>query len=380
MKILLIAIPNHHFFQWANQLKESGYEVYWFDITDGAGFVEKINWVKQFNGWKLKWDYPFRHRIKKGLPRLYFLLEKITNNSTEVVFDKILKQVQPDVVHCFEMKLTGLPILSVMQQNKIPFVYSSWGSDMFYFKEHGVKKVEVQLFLERVDYLVTDCLRDYNIAIENGFKSKFVGVFPGNGGITFVKEFIKDSNERNVILIKGYESFGCKASKIIEALQLIPLVLLQNFEIVLYSTDEVIIKSIRETPFLNNLKIEIYPRTAFVLNEDLLKIMGKTAIHISNNISDGMPNTLLESMGMGAFPIQSNPGNASAEVIQHGVNGYLIDNPLDSLEIAKWIEKAIINTELRANAQLFNLDFIHKNYDRKTVREKIINLYSTILH
>ncbi|WP_258929477.1 hypothetical protein [Flavobacterium davisii] len=48
MKILLVSIPNHHFFQWANQLKNSGYQVHWFDITDGAGFADKISWVKQY--------------------------------------------------------------------------------------------------------------------------------------------------------------------------------------------------------------------------------------------------------------------------------------------------------------------------------------------
>jgi hypothetical protein len=379
MKILLVSIPNHHFFQWANQLKESGYEVYWFDITDGAGFVEKINWVKQFNGWKLKWDYPFRHRLKIKFPKIYTLLERIRTKKVENVFEDIISKIQPDVVHCFEMKLAGLPILSVMQQNKIPFVYSSWGSDMFYFEEHGVKKSEVQLFLKRVDYFISDCKRDYTIAVKNGFKNQFLGIFPGNGGVEFPNEFINAASDRKIILIKGYESFGCKASKIVEALQFVPLNVLQNFKIVFYSADEVIIKSIRETTFFNNLEIEIYPRLIFVLNKDLLKIMGKTAIHISNNISDGMPNTLLESMGMGAFPIQSNPGNVSAEVIEHGVNGYLIDNPLDSLAIAKWIEKALTNLELRAAAQLWNVDFIPANYNREKLQAEIIQLYRTIL-
>lgn len=380
MKILLVAIPNHHFFQWANQLKESGYEVYWFDITDGAGFVEKINWVKQFNGWKLKWDYPFRYRIKKQFPKCHSILEKLTVNNTEVVFENIINKIQPDIVHCFEMKLSGLPILSAMNNNKIPFLYSSWGSDMFYFEEHCIQKKQVQLFLERVDYLITDCLRDYTVAIENGFKNKFIGVYPGNGGIKFPNEFIDDANSRKIILIKGYESFGCKASKIIEALQLLPLVLLKNFEIIVYSADEIIIDLIKENSFFDNLKVKIYPRTMFVSNEDLLRIMGKTCIHISNNISDGMPNTLLESMGMGAFPIQSNPGNVTAEVIQNGVNGYLILDPLDSLAIAKSIEAVLTDKELRTRAQLFNIDFIHENYDRDKLRGQIVQLYSTILH
>jgi hypothetical protein len=40
----------------------------------------------------------------------------------------------------------------------------------------------------------------------------------------------------------------------------------------------------------------------------------QSVLHIGNSISDGMPNALLEAMGMGAFSIQSNPGKVSEEV------------------------------------------------------------------
>lgn len=379
MKILLVSIPNHHFFQWANQLKEVGYDVIWFDIKDGGAESIKINWVKQIKGWKMRWDFPFRHAVKNNFPKFYSLIQKYNERKVEAVFEQLIQEIQPDCVHVFEMQLAGLPILNVLQKHKnIPLIYSSWGSDMFYFEEHGVQKMQVKLFLERVNYLITDCTRDYNIAVENGFKNKFIGVYPGNGGIKFLNEYIKPVNKRNIILVKGYESFGCKASKILEALQLVPLVVLENFEIIIYSADEVIINSIKENSFFDYLKLKIYPRTQFVSNESLLKIMGKTAIHISNNISDGMPNTLLESMGMGAFPIQSNPGNASAEVIQNGVNGYLISNPLDSLAMAKIIEKAINDQELRTKAQTINVDFIHKNYEREMLTKKISTIYKDV--
>lgn len=380
MKILLVAIPNHHFFQWTNQLKESGYEVYWFDITDGAGFVEKINWVQQFNGWKLKWNYPFRYKIKIHIPKLHSLLEKVTVNTTENVFEDIIKQIQPDVVHCFEMQLAGLPILSIMNCNKIPFVYSSWGSDMYYYKNLGMTDIMVKSFLDRVDYLITDCKRDYTIAIQNGYKNSFLGVFPGNGGINFIKEYINPINSRNKILIKGYESFGCKASKIIEAIELLPLELFRNLEFVIYSSDLVISNKIEKSLFFKSQKVKIYLRNHFISNDDMLKMMGKSLLHISNNISDGMPNTLLEAMGMGSFPIQSNPGHATEEVIQNGVNGYLISNPFDSLEIAKSIQKAINDKELRTLAQTFNVEIIRKNYDRQNLQKEIIRLYNGILH
>jgi glycosyltransferase involved in cell wall biosynthesis len=92
-----------------------------------------------------------------------------------------------------------------------------------------------------------------------------------------------------------------------------------------------------------------------------------------------MPNVLLEAMGMGAFPIQSNPGNVSEEVIEHGVNGYLISNPLDIHEIAGWIEKALVNNQLREQAQTFNINLVGKNYNRENLKKDIVQLYKGIL-
>ena len=107
--------------------------------------------------------------------------------------------------------------------------------------------------------------------------------------------------------------------------------------------------------------------------------MGQSALHIGNSISDGMPNALLEAMGMGAFPIQSNPGRVSEEVISHGVNGFLIEDPLDSKEIANCIVSAIENQELRARAQKFNVDFVNQNYNREYLKQEIVQLYNGIL-
>jgi glycosyltransferase involved in cell wall biosynthesis len=278
------------------------------------------------------------------------------------------------------MQLSGLPILPVL--NKYPtikLVYSTWGSDMFYFKAHGISINKVKFFLDRVDYLITDCSRDYQIALATGYKNTFLGVYPGNGGISYPIEYSKPIDKRPLILIKGYESFGCKASTIIAALQSLPVILFDTFEIVIYSADIEIIEQIKAAVFFSTVKYCILPRTTFLDNKEVLQMMGAASLHISNNISDGMPNTLLESMGMGAFPIQSNPGNASAEVITHGKNGYLISDPLNEKEIANWIKKAIENIDLRTHAQEINTKQCQKKYSREFLRPKVCALYREIL-
>lgn len=380
MKILLVSIPNHHFFQWVKQLENSGHTVFWFDITDGAGFVEKIRWVKQYNGWKLKVNFPFRKRIKHYLPKFSRWLEKLNTHNFETVFEQKLLEIKPDIVHCFEMNLTGIPISSVMYKYpSITLMYSSWGSDMYYFREHGLQEYEVNSFLKRVNALISDCMRDYRIAIQNGFANQFLGVYPGNGGIAYPKSHVKQIADRDTIMVKGYESFGCKASVIIKALEIVPVELFDNLKIIVYSADDVIIEQIQNSNWFKSVQIQLLPRSQFLSNEVMLQLMGKANIHISNNISDGMPNTLLESMGMGAFPIQSNPGNASAEVITHGVNGFLIDDPLDSTALATLIQKAILDQALREEALVYNVTFAQHQYDRNRLQKEIEQLYQQVI-
>ena len=374
----MVAIPNHHFFQWVNQLKDSGYEVYWFDVTDGGPKSPKIEWVTQIKGWKLKWDFPFRNTIKKKYSKLYKSIKRVNENKVSNAFEKTLDTIQPDIVHCFEMQLSGLPILPIMEQNKIPFIYSSWGSDVFYFKQLGVSKNQLDRFYNRVNHLITDCKRDFKIATENGFQGRFLGVFPGNGGLIIDSGKIKAVQDRNVILIKGYDDGVGKASIVLKGLELVSKKFLLDKKVIIYSADNNIQKLVKTSKVLSELPITVYSRYHFIKNKNLLEFMGQSCIHIANSISDGMPNALLEAMAMGAFPIQSNPGNVTEEVITDNENGFLISNPLDWDEIALHITNALKNETLRRQSQEFNVNLMQDHYNRTIMQPKIKALYKTV--
>ena len=298
MKILMVAIPNYHFFQWVNQLKDSGYEVYWFDVTDGGSKSPKIKWVTQIKGWKLKWDYPFRTRIKKQFPKSYLFIQKFNERAVSQVFEKAINNIEPDIVHCFEMQLSGLPILPVMEQNKLPFIYSSWGSDVFYYKELGVSKEKLSQFYRRVDYLITDCKRDHEIMMKNGFSNQFLGVFSGNGGLTIDHSKIKPSTERDTILIKGYDDGVGKASLVLEALERISKDELQNKNIVIYSADDTVQQQIKASKKLSRLSITVYSRFTFIENIKLLELMGQSCIHITKLVLNFIDKILTYGMGI----------------------------------------------------------------------------------
>jgi glycosyltransferase involved in cell wall biosynthesis len=380
MKILLVAIPNHHFFQWANQLKDSGHEVFWFDVQDDRVLSDRISWVNQHKNWKIKYDFPFRIFIKSKLPKIYNLIQKYNVSKLENEFQNYLNAIQPNVVHCFEMRLTGLPILSVMQKNKIPFMYSSWGSDIFRFENYGIQKKQVVSFLSTINFVITDCIRDKNIITEFNFLPEKITIFPGNGGILINSKDILTTEERKLICFKGYQMDVGEAIQIVKALEYIPISELINFNFLVYSADLEIEKYIEESIILQQLSWEIFNRSTVIPNQKILEIFGKTAIHISNNVSDGMPNSLLEAMGMGAFPIQSNPGKATEEVIQNGLNGYLIQDPLDFKQIAVLLQNAIINFDVRRKAQEYNVQFIRNHFDREILKTKIIAVYNEFLN
>ena len=126
MKILLVSMSSLHFFRWTEQLHDSGHELHWFDILDGGGQVSRLKNVSQITGWKLRYKYPGRYFIKSKLPWLYRLIQKINTNNTEVVFEKALQDIKPDVIHSFALYVACTPILKTMlRYPKIPWIYSS---------------------------------------------------------------------------------------------------------------------------------------------------------------------------------------------------------------------------------------------------------------
>lgn len=375
----MVSMASSHFFNWVEQLKDAGHEVHWFDVRDSSAKVSNIAWVRQYVVWKLRWDYPGRYRMKKSYPRLYSFLQKVNERDTALVFEKKLLEVQPDLVHSFEMQLSCLPILGIMEKYRsVKWAFSSWGSDVFYAKQIGIPQNLFKGVLKRIDYLITDCQRDYKIAVEKGFDQQYLGVFPGNGGVFIDSDCIRPLSERKTILIKGYENELGKGFQIIKALSEKVLSLLKDYEIIVIGASHEIRDYVRDLERFKDVPIKVYLRSEFIKNSDLLQLMGKSYIYIGNSLSDGLPNTMIEAMGMGAFPIQSNPGNATAELIKDGQNGLLIPNPLDVKNIEGLLLNALTNTEMIEKAFEYNTRMIKEKYDREKVKKDIVNMYESI--
>ncbi|MEN2400346.1 glycosyltransferase [Flavobacterium sp. MC2016-06] len=376
MKILFVSMDSVHAARWIENLKDTNYELYWFDVL-GKGRLETLDSVHQFTGWNkrkrphIKGEY----FLSKKAPSLYQNIVPYLEVTANEALEKIILEIQPDIVHSFEMQSCSYPILKTMlKYPKVKWLYSCWGNDLFYymnFKEHKSKIIDV---LKRVDFIHTDCERDFFLAENLGFKGLNLGVIPGGTGykIEKLKEFRYPIEGRKIILVKGYQNIFGRSLNVIKALENLKEEI-KNFEVIIFGAHQPVVDYISE----KKISFKVFNRHE-LKHDELLDLMGKSLIYIGNNVSDGMPNTLLEAVIMGAFPIQSNPGGATAEIIQHGANGFLIENPEDVSAIQSLIISVAANFDLLKNAQELNYNIAELRLDYNFNKNKVIELYQKI--
>lgn len=284
------------------------------------------------------------------------------------------------MVHSIVLYIACAPILEVMKRNpNIPWVYSSWGSDLYYFKNFRKSKKNIQNTLPRINYLITDCKRDINIARDLGFSGEVLGTFPGGGGFNYnlSEAYILPVESRNIILIKGYQGRSGRCIEVLKALKN-QSDKLKEFKVVVFAADNEVENFIKEEKLFNLFSLKVYLRKNFLPHEEILKLMGEALIYVGNSNSDGMPNTLLEAIAQGAFPIQSNPGGSSAEVVEHGKNGLLIEDFNDSIKIGELIRQAISNPILLKKAFEINQNKIKPRFEREKVKFEVIKAYKKV--
>lgn len=373
MKILFVSMPCIHTIRWIENLKDTSFEMYLFDVL-GRGELETINSVHQFTDWK-KRKIPYirgEYFLSKNLPSFYNRIQPFLEVSANAQLEKIIKAIQPDIIHSFEMQGCSYPILKTM--NKFPnikWIYSCWGNDLFYYKKLKEHYSKIKKVLNRVNYIHADCYRDFDIAKELGFKGDYLGVIPTGGGFRLndLSKFILPLKQRKTIVVKGYQHQFGRGLKIVQALKDIQSDLI-DYDVVVFGAHREVIEFIK----MNKLSYTVFDRHG-LKHEELLELMGQSLIYIGNSISDGMPNTLLEAIAMGAFPIQSNPGGATAEIINHGVNGFLIENPESVDEIQQLIKQAISDPILIEKAREINYNLAKQRLDYEKNKSKIIAIY-----
>ena len=376
MKILFVSMPSVHVIRWIENLEDTSHELFWFDVL-GRGRLDTFDSVTQFVDWKkrkvkyIKGEY----FLSKMSPAVYDKVQPYLEVTADEALEKIILEIQPEIIHSFEMQSCSYPILKTMKKySRIKWMYSCWGSDLYYYQQFPIHLKKIRLVLSRVNYLHTDCNRDFELAKKLGFQGRYMGVIPGGTGFKLheLQAFKMPLKERKIILVKGYEHHLGRGLNIVKALHTLQAKI-ENYEVVVFGAHPKVIDYIQS----NTLDFTLFDRHD-LSHQELIELMGKSLIYIGNSISDGMPNTLLEAIVMGVFPIQSNPGGVTAEIINNGVNGFLVQDPDAVEEIKNTIMQTLTNFSIIEEGYKINTSISQRLLGYDFNKKKINAIYDDL--
>ena len=262
-------------------------------------------------------------------------------------------KVKPDLVHAMRIPFEGM--LAAQANIGPPLIVSVWGNDFtLHAPSAPLMKYYTRRTLSRTQALHVDCARDLRLAHELGFGvDKPTLMIPGNGGIrgdVFYppREPVETHRVINPRGIRAYvrnDSF----------FKAIPIVLARHPEArFICSSMQGEWQALKWT---KELQIEhAVQLDAPIPHAQMGGAFRSAQVVVSPSEHDGTPNSLLEGMACGCFPIAGDL-ESIREWITHGKNGLLV-NPGDPQAIADAILLGFEREDLRREAAGLNMKLI----------------------
>ncbi|HSK66906.1 MAG TPA: glycosyltransferase family 4 protein [Anaerolineales bacterium] len=264
-----------------------------------------------------------------------------------------IERVKPDVVHAMRIPYEGM--MAADAYTGTPLIVSIWGND---FTFHGLStrlmKHYTEWTMKVADGLHADCHRDVRLAREWGFGVDRPGlVAPGNGGIRRDIFFPPQSPVEQPVIInpRGFRPY-VRNDVFFKA---IPHVLVKHpnarFLFALMAGEPQVEEWVQELDIGH--AVELLPS---LQNNQMADVFRRAQLVASPSIHDGTPNSLLEGIACGCFPVAGDL-ESIREWITPGKNGSLFDSN-DEHSIANAICTALGDKALRNQAADLNREII----------------------
>ncbi len=278
--------------------------------------------------------------------------------------NRLIAAYRPDIVHAMRIPYEGMLAATAKKLAPAhfpPLLVSIWGND---FTLHAPASPLMQKYtrqtLQRADALHADCRRDIRLAQTWDFDSKKPQiVLPGAGGID-QKIFHPPEIPSAAPLVvnpRGFRSY-VRNDTFFKA---IPSVLEKLPETKFICPSMAGEKQAKAWIAKFGIQASV-TLTPPLKQKELAKIFRSSQILVSPSTHDGTPNSLLEGMACGAFPIAGDL-ESIREWITPGKNGLLID-PADENNLAQAMIRALNDDNLRKQAVKENQKIIasHAEY------------------
>jgi glycosyltransferase involved in cell wall biosynthesis len=291
----------------------------------------------------------------------------------------LIEKIQPDIVHAMRIPFEGiLAARSLRNRTNLPMIVSVWGND---FTLHAVSTPwmgrATREVLSRADGLHTDCQRDRKLAPSWGYQvTKPTLVVPGNGGI-HTDLFHPPRNELHqrkpvVINPRGIRAYIRNDTFFAAIPRILDQIPGTRFICPGMSGDVQAEKWVKELGISSS--VELLPGVTRSVLADLFQ---EAAVAVSPSTHDGTPNSLLEAMASGCYPVAGDL-ESIREWIEPGFNGSLID-PGNPDDLAREVVRALSREDLRSQAAQRNIQLIAERAEYERSMQQALDFYSLFI-
>lgn len=298
--------------------------------------------------------------------------------------NRVIRKVRPDAVHALRIPFEGM--LAAQTPASVPLAVSIWGNDLtLHAKGSRLMGRVTSMTLQRADALAADAARDIRLGRIWGFApEKPTLVIPGNGGISLsdIRLTADEGQSRLgwlpqdhhiIINPRGFRPGSVRNDTFFKS---IPLVLGKAPNTLFLCCS--MAGQPEALDWVSRLQIEKNVVLLPTLQQsDLWPLFERAEASVSVSQHDGTPNSLLEAMSLGCFPIAGDIESVR-EWITPGVNGILVD-PDSPEQLANAILCAIGNPGLRGKAAETNRELIMKRAEKSVVSAELAAFYRQLI-
>lgn len=289
---------------------------------------------------------------------------------------RFIEETKPDIIHALRIPYEGMLAADAVSTLSVPLILSVWGNDFtLHAPATSLMRHYTSWALQVADALHADCQRDVRLACDWGFSpEKPTLVTPGNGGIrsdVFSQSKTLQSDPL-VINPRGFRAYVRNDT----FFKSIPLVLAQKPE------TRFLCASMARDPqaqsWLKDLNIEAAVELLSPMpHADMADVFRRSSVVVSPSIHDGTPNSLLEAMACGCFPVAGDL-ESIREWITPETNGLLVDAG-DAQALAAAILRGLNDTALRERAAKFNAVLIAERAEYGANMKKVEGFYDGLV-
>jgi glycosyltransferase involved in cell wall biosynthesis len=321
-------------------------------------------------------------RLRALLRPLRYILGPASLPRHQRQFLRLVDSIHPDLVHALRIPFEGM--LSYRTPREIPYLVSIWGNDIT-LHAHGTVMMATltRRVLGRADALLADTQRDIRLGAVWGLHPKAATlVVPGAGGIRLEKIAASDKSSElpeellDAMLVvnpRGQRPGSLRQDVFFRA---IPRVL-EKIPNVYF-----VCPSLRGDTQAENWvaalgigeRARLWPK---LTQPQLWTLLKKARVYVSPSLHDGTPNSMLEAMACGCFPVTGNI-ESMREWIDDGVNGLLVD-ATDEMALAGAIVRALNEPALQSQAAQVNAALVAERADYTRNMERVRGLYERVL-